>query len=380
MTKRTVVVVTDRRLIPRKAGNTARIGLLVHGLRAAGYRVVLIAPYFRGRFSRKVPALVTTLRTRLMADRLVSVHTAPNTSGTLRYDTSMFAAALARVVKRDDPVAVIAEYAWMAPCLDAVGNGARKIVDTLDVMHSRRGIYGSVESGAWIDCTREEETEKLAHADVIIAIQRHEQRELESMLPGKRVILVPHIAWAGEEPRFRESRATAVISFLGSGNEGNYRGLESFLELGWPVVRRRRPDAVLRVYGTIAQRLGELRVPEGVHGMGVAKDLRAMYESSTILINPVQLGTGLKIKTVEAMAFGKAVVTTSCGAAGVEDGAGEAFLVEDEMSRYGDAVAGLLDDPARRRELQSRAREYARNHFSAEVALRELVAQIDSAH
>jgi glycosyltransferase involved in cell wall biosynthesis len=339
--------------------------------------VVLVAPRIRGRLSPVLPAVVSTLRLRRSVDRLISVDAASFWQGAPDYDCSPFVPALARAVRRFDPVAVVAVYCWMAPCLDAVTNGALKAVDTLDLMHVRVGMYGGVETGAWVDCTAEQEAEKLAHADVVIAIQRHEQREFQAMLPGKRVVCVPHMSWPSAA---RRAPADAdVVTFVGSKNDGNTLGIRTFIREGWPMVRGARPGAELRVYGDVGGRLESRdREAEGVRIMGFVKNLDEAYEDATVVINPVQLGTGLKIKTLEALAAGKAVVTTTCGAAGLEEGAHAAYLLEDDMRRFGDAVQRLLADAHERAALEGRAQEFARAHFGPRAALAELLEAIES--
>jgi len=375
--KRTVVIVTDRKLSPPRAGYAARINSLVRGLRGAGYRVVLIAPRLRGRLSPVLPAVVSTLRLRQSVDRLISVEATPFWRGPLAYDCSPFLPAIARAVRRFDPVAVIAVYCWMAPCLDAVTNGALTAIDTLDLMHVRVGLYGAVEKGAWVECTAGEEAAKLDQADVVIAIQRHEQREFQAMLPGKRVVCVPHMVWPAAPGR--GAARGDVVTFIGSKNDGNALGVQKFIREAWPLVRAARLGAELRVYGDVGGRLpNEDRTAEGVRIMGFKKHLAEAYDEAAVVINPVQLGTGLKIKTLEALAAAKAVVTTACGAAGLEAGAQSAYVLEDDMQRFGGAVARLLADAEARAALGAQGSEFVREHFGPRAALRELLEVIEA--
>lgn len=375
--RHTIVVVTDRRLIPPKAGYAARIVNLLAGLRAIGYRTVLIAPRHEGRLSPALPALVGTLRLRRMADRLVTVKAPSFVCGAPNYDCAPYGAALARVVRRTDPVAVIAAYCWMAPSLDAVTNGAVKVVDTHDLMHVRGSLYGDVDTGAWVVCTREEEAAKLAHADVIMAIQPHEQREFKAMLPDRRVICVPHVAppvardRGSHEPR-------SVVAFVGSWNGGNQQGVEWFVRECWPEIRRRLPGAEFLIYGGVVSRVPACASVPGVRLIGRVNDLTSAYRDAAVVINPVHVGTGLKIKTVEALAFGRALVTTSCGAAGLEHGAGQAYILADDAARFAGAVADLLRSSPARTGLERAAVDFASQHFTPAAVLRELTEAISS--
>ena len=59
----------------------------------------------------------------------------------------------------------------------------------------------------------------------------------------------------------------------------------------------------------------------------------------------MQFGTGLKIKSVEALGYGRALVTTPCGAEGLEAGAGSAFRVASDPVAFAREVSGLLAEP-----------------------------------
>jgi glycosyltransferase involved in cell wall biosynthesis len=92
----------------------------------------------------------------------------------------------------------------------------------------------------------------------------------------------------------------------------------------------------------------------------------------------VTLGTGLKIKTVEALALGKAVVTTSCGAEGLERGTGSAFIVADDMRQLAREVVELLQNPTRRLSLESTAIKWAWTEFAPGVVFREFLELLRS--
>ena len=132
MTRRpAIVIVTERCLFPVSEGTRARIVSLIRSLRALGFFVVLV--------TRRSPGKAGALQTRWLVDRLVVVDAPPFRGGCPSvYDCAPFERAVRSVVERFSPLAVIAEYIWMAPCLEFVRNGAMRLVDTHDLMHVRR--------------------------------------------------------------------------------------------------------------------------------------------------------------------------------------------------------------------------------------------------
>jgi glycosyltransferase involved in cell wall biosynthesis len=372
----TVILVTDRMLHPVREGSRARIVQLIHALRGAGYRVTVISRRVPGRLGGLLPAVRPLAQLRRLADRVVSVrgdffHHGDPTA----FDAGAYRDALARHVAREKPAAVIAEYLWMAPCLEVVPPSVVRAVDTHDVMHRRAEMYRDQPEGAWGECSRDAEIDLLSHADVVMAIQPGEQALLREMLPGRTVLHVPHGYTAERSaPRAGED-GPPTVAFVGSRIQGNLVGMTEFIEGAWPLIRTRHPDARLRVFGDIVTRLAA--DAPGVEKVGWVEDLGSVYADATVIVNPVRLGTGLKIKTVEALAHGRALVTTTCGADGLSEGAGSAFLVADRMEEAAAAVVRLLDDRSYREAIEAAALELAERRFSPRAAIAELVAEID---
>jgi glycosyltransferase involved in cell wall biosynthesis len=303
------------------------------------------------------------VQTRWLVDDLVLVDTPAFPGGVPSdYDCSAFREPLRSAVERHRPVAVIAEYLWMAPCLDAVPAGVLRCVDTHDVMHRRLDFRDRL-SNVWVTCTAEEERRLLEKADVIIAIQSRELERFRRLVPHRQIVCVPHYVLVRPSP-FKGRRAVVII--VGGNSPPNVEGTTAFLKDGWPVVCRERPGTELHVYGELA---GAIPSGEQVIRIGFTKSLQRAYRQATVVINPVRLGTGLKIKTVDALAHGKAVVTTSCGAEGLEHGASSAFLVADEMEAFGREVAALLVDGTARARLERAAADFARTEFTLERTL-----------
>jgi glycosyltransferase involved in cell wall biosynthesis len=129
---------------------------------------------------------------------------------------------------------------------------------------------------------------------------------------------------------------------------------------------------VLTIAGSVCGRLGA--VPEGVRPLGLVPDLAPLYAAAGVVVSPLHTGSGLKIKLVEAMGHGKAIVATPVTMQGVESLGGTAVLVEEDPARFADAVLSLLADPARRATLAEAALAAACARFSASACYAEAVA------
>jgi glycosyltransferase involved in cell wall biosynthesis len=125
-----------------------------------------------------------------------------------------------------------------------------------------------------------------------------------------------------------------------------------------PLIRAKHPGVRLQLAGSICTALPA--TGPGVERLGIVRDLDQAYAGANIVINPLRAGTGLKTKTVEALGYAKALVTTSCGAEGIEDAAGYAFLMADEPAAMAAQICGLLEDRVAASALAARGLAFAR--------------------
>jgi glycosyltransferase involved in cell wall biosynthesis len=135
-----------------------------------------------------------------------------------------------------------------------------------------------------------------------------------------------------------------------------------------PVVRERHPDARLRIVGSgPPPEVRELAGP-GVEVVADAPSVLPHTEAAAVVMAPVRTGGGMRMKVLQAMAAGKAVVTTPRGTEGYT-GFGEEppLAVGEGVAEIAAATAALLGDDERRRRLGERAREFAQRHHSPEA-------------
>jgi succinoglycan biosynthesis protein ExoO len=162
------------------------------------------------------------------------------------------------------------------------------------------------------------------------------------------------------------------VLFVGSNTAPNIFGLRWFLEAIWPLVRSGVPEATLQVVGSVC---GAVRPPpDGVQLLGSVRDLASIYQQSAVVVSPLQAGSGLKIKLIEALSRGKAIVATSVTLQGIEQDIGGAVSVADDAAEFAAAVIALLTDEALRMARATAALELARRKFSSMACYSELLA------
>jgi glycosyltransferase involved in cell wall biosynthesis len=96
----------------------------------------------------------------------------------------------------------------------------------------------------------------------------------------------------------------------------------------------------------------------------VVEDTRPLLARAAAFVAPLRIGSGTRIKILEAAAMAKAIVSTTLGAEGLELSNGNEILLADEPQRFARAVADLLLDPGRRRALGRAARRRVAENYS----------------
>lgn len=265
------------------------------------------------------------------------------------------------------PDAVLLNYAYLAPLAPVARElGVRTAVLTHDVVHQLHATMRSRGlAGATMDLGAE--AKLLQQADLAVAIQNEEAAELRRMITPEKVVTVPMpqqlvAGNAGQEP--------ATLLFVGSGTGPNLDGLQWFVGEVWPAIRAARPEARLRVCGSVCGSLEE--VPAGVELAGVVPDLAPEYSRATVVIAPLLCGSGLKIKVVEAWGHGRAVVGTPIAMQGLGEYAGNCGLVAAGPAEFAAAVLGVLKNSAQRQQLETQAKIVVKERFSHAAALAPL--------
>lgn len=280
---------------------------------------------------------------------------------------------LSRVV-RGRASTLVADYCFLTEAFAATRSpGARRVVlmhDSFSARQEQFAAQGTTEATHAISL--EEEVARLGEAEVVVAIQKDEAARFAPLLAGRsEVITVPLAVPAAERASPGEDD---VVLFVGSNAAPNVDGLRWFLDEAWPRLRQLRPDVQLLVAGTVTRNLPAL--PEGVSALGVVDDLGPVYAQAGVVISPLRLGSGLKIKLVEAAGHGKAVVATTVSLQGVEEEMGGTIRVADEPEALAAEVASLLNDAKARHALGEQALAAARAHFCAPQVHRELLRRI----
>ncbi len=202
--------------------------------------------------------------------------------------------------------AVIANYVWFCDMLEVFGGDVVKILDTHDVFGGRAQRF--IDAGLtpeWFHTTAAEEARGLARADIVLAIQDEEADQLRALGHPDVRVLGHMLGQRYRAPRKR-SGGRLRVGYLASGNPLN---TSSFSLMQQHLVSRRTQSALdFLVAGSICDRLETSVEPFQV--LGRVEHVDDFYDRINLVVNPMTVGTGLKIKSVEAVFDGLPLIAT----------------------------------------------------------------------
>lgn len=151
----------------------------------------------------------------------------------------------------------------------------------------------------------------------------------------------------------------------------NRYGAQHFARNILPLVRKKIPDAELRIAGRCITEgvIDSLNSLPGVTALGYVEDIRKEYENCGVVVIPVYQGSGTSIKFVEAMKMNRPVVSTPKGVRGLEDicKAGVHYLPANDDAEFAESIIRLFNDAGLSKKLSASAMEACQSHFSEEV-------------
>ncbi len=210
------------------------------------------------------------------------------------------------------------------------------------------------------------EARACAAARLTLAISEADRAVLSALAPQASVRAIP----TGVDAQYFHPNGTkeapAELVFTGSMDwYPNEDAILHFIETVLPRVRAEVPAATLTVVGrNPAPRLHAAAARAGVRVTGTVDDVRPFVDAAAVYVAPLRVGGGTRLKIFEALAMGKAVVSTTIGAEGLPLRPGEHVVLADDPPEFARAVVSLLRDPERRRALGSAARRFVLERYS----------------
>lgn len=266
---------------------------------------------------------------------------------------------------------------------DAVPAGTPVVYNAHNVEHALLSARAAAEPKPWLRLVLRGQQARLrafeqaacARADLVLACSASDAEALRALSPRSAVEIIPNgVDLEANQPSATGTRAGARLAFVGQmGWFPNRDGVQWFLEEVFPGILRVRPDAEFVLVGNASG----LEVPAGLAARvmlaGVVPDVRPFVHDAAVYVVPLRIGSGTRLKVLEAMALGKPIVTTHVGSEGILLRHDESALFADTAEDFAAATLALLAHPEQAGRLGRAARARAEAHYGWDAIGRHLL-------
>lgn len=221
------------------------------------------------------------------------------------------------------------------------------------------------------------EERALARFDAVLAVSDAD-RDTLLRLYGGAIRGGVHVVPTGVDTDFFRPRVagTASRSLVFTGSMDwlpNEDAMLSFCRDVLPLIRAEEPSVTLSIVGrTPTPAVARLSAESGVTVTGRVDDVRPYIADAAVFVVPLRVGGGTRLKIFEAMAMGKAVVSTTVGAEGLPVHHGEHLLLADDPAAFAAAVVRLLRNADERHALEAAGRKLVVEQYDWSAAARHL--------
>jgi len=152
--------------------------------------------------------------------------------------------------------------------------------------------------------------------------------------------------------------------------EPNIDAMEFFCRDIWPAILAEFPDARFQVVGRNPHPRVRRLASASVEVTGTVASVTDYLKAATVVIVPLRIGGGTRLKIFEAMAMAKAMVSTSIGAEGLDVAGGRDLLIADNAPSFAAGILQLLRQPELRRTYEQNAAALAARYDWSQIARR----------
>lgn len=212
--------------------------------------------------------------------------------------------------------------------------------------------------------------------DAILAVSEEDRQALVSAgCPDSRLTVIP-IAIDTQETHVieRDSNAQSIVHIGTMFWPPNIEGILWFACQVYPLIRREVPN--VRLYLVGARPPAKIRALErqdtSIRVTGYVEDVVPYLRDSAVFVVPLRTGSGMRVKILDAWAWGIPIVSTSVGCAGIPVHPGEDILIADTPEDFAAAVIQVLRDKEIGTQLSTKGRRYVEEQFDWRVACQKL--------
>lgn len=207
-----------------------------------------------------------------------------------------------------------------------------------------------------------------------IVMSEKDGEELRTINPHVNIQVVPN---GVDTSYFTPGCGQEIASLIYTGGMNMFANRDAvvyFLEKIWPQIKGRVPNVQFCAIGQDPpeELINISKQDTNVIVTGYVDDVRPYVAGASVYVVPLRVGGGTRLKILDAMAMGKAIVSTSIGCEGLEVTKDKNILICDDPSDFAKKTADLLNDRKKREELGKAARSLVESKYSWETIGKKL--------
>ena len=251
---------------------------------------------------------------------------------------------------------VIVNYIIYSKAFLAFPSSVKKILVTHDVFTNR---YERSGENFFFTTDAKQEKKALDRSDCIVSIQENESVFFR-YLTNKKVITGFCPVQFHETPFYGNYN----ILYLGSNNPFNVRGLIRFIQNVMPCIIEKNNKIRLIVAGNICGKLDVDTLNDNIVLLGKVDNLEEFYAKGDLVINPSENGSGLKIKSIEALAYNKVLISHPHSVEGLYDINNLPIIIASTPQEYTSEIVNLFDCPLKIKQIKKNITKYMDDYNS----------------
>jgi sugar transferase (PEP-CTERM/EpsH1 system associated) len=315
-----------------------------------------------------------------------------------RLPSASFQAALDATLEREDPDVVevegieLAQYLFQVaerrgvaerPLLVFDDHNAEYVLQQrafeTDIRQPRRWIGAAYSFVQW-QRLKGYERRACCTADRVVAVSDTDATAIRGLAPELEPIVVPNGVdmeyYTADAPTLEADEGPGALDLVFTAKmdfRPNVDAVLWFAQAVLPRIRHESPQTRFWVVGKDPHpRLDPLTADPGIIVTGWVEDVRPYIAGAALYVIPLRIGGGTRLKVLEAMAMGKAIVSTALGCEGFELVPDQELSIADTPDEFAAAVLALLRDPDGRERMGRTARRYANSRYDWRMIVPQL--------
>ncbi|MBN1988563.1 MAG: glycosyltransferase [Bacteroidales bacterium] len=221
------------------------------------------------------------------------------------------------------------------------------------------------------------EQEAVMQIDLLVPISNRDKAKLIEIGCSAPSLTIP---FGIEASNFYQTQAPnhnsrlQVFHLGGLDWQPNQDGLLWFINHCWPLVLQAIPNARFTIAGRNAPKnlISQLRGP-GIEYIGEIENAKQFIANSGVMVVPLRIGSGMRIKIIEGMALGKAIVSTAVGAEGIDYTNGQNIMIGNSPKELAEAIVLLLTNSTLKQEIGLAAKTFATQTYCIHTQAEQLL-------